>query len=155
MTSTVYYTHSKVVDSTAISTVYWNAKSEEMYVEFLNGTIAGYAGVTLGQYFKLCNATSVGRHYTNNVRNVYRGISGDVNLVPAPALPKLEPISKEERSAETSDKKYTVVVSVTGSLTFTVLGGSISDAEAYVVKLLDKSFSDGSYVVKSVTKNDS
>lgn len=86
MAKTVKYTFTDVLDSSALDALFYDANNGELYVEFQNGSIAGYAGVGPGVVDDLVNADSVGSFYALNIKNKYRGIDGKVILEPYNAL---------------------------------------------------------------------
>lgn len=89
-----YFTDCKEVESSNLKKVYYNQRTREMFVEFLNGTVAGYSNVSWWDYRGLTDAASPGRQYNSKVRGVLRGINGDVELLPAGYEPvDLTPVS--------------------------------------------------------------
>lgn len=159
MTSVVYYNNHEAVDSTAISDIYFDSFAEEMYVQFHNGTIAGYGDVDYNTYEEFIEANSIGRHYAGYIKGVYPGINGDVDLrerlmfsVGRPGI-DYDPIEPEETSP--TPKSFKVMVEITGELTFTVEADGFSHAESRVRDLINKSLVSGAYDVRSVTDNSS
>ena len=61
------------VDSSNISAIGYDPATQELQVEFKNGTTYSYQGVTEGQYQELLNAPSVGRYFMANIRGTYPG----------------------------------------------------------------------------------
>lgn len=81
--SKVTYTQSyEVPDSAMIDAIYYNDNAQLLFVGFLNGTVAGYRDVPVTIYEAFIDATSAGRFYNQNVRKNFRGVNGDVELVP-------------------------------------------------------------------------
>ncbi len=86
MSNTVLYTYHKKTDSTAISDVWYNAANRELFIKFRgSGTIAGYKDVSPIAVDRLVMAGSIGRHYSQYIKNgEYDGINTqDLELVSA------------------------------------------------------------------------
>lgn len=147
--SVVYYDQRAVVDSTAISTIYYDTFSNEMYVEFHNGTIAGYAAVTEVDYKDFATAASVGQYFQKNVRGKYHGINGDVTLLDRASI--AQQFIAQEKAPVVKGKDYTVYVSIEGELKFELDSTTIENAIGEVRRLLDGSLEDGSYKIREVT----
>lgn len=144
MTTVVYYNHHETnLNSTALSDIYYDSISCDLYVEFHSGTIAGYANVAQFSYDLFINASSIGKWYSANLKNNYAGINGDVEL--------------KERPWQDSDvftnRKFSVYVSVDGTLRFEIDAAGYDDAVEEVHKLLDKARVVGAYKVTSVRRN--
>jgi hypothetical protein len=68
------FTDKTDVDSSNLKTVYYNKDRFELFVEFHNGSIAGYRSVPSIVYAALVDATSAGRYYNQKIRGLYTGI---------------------------------------------------------------------------------
>jgi phosphoribosylamine-glycine ligase len=91
--------------STNLEAVYHDRDTGNLYVEFLNGTIAGYRNVPQTTYRGLASATSRGGYYNANVKGKFTGI--DTSNVD----------DFEKRS-------YTSTVSISGQTTYVVRGSA-------------------------------
>lgn len=76
-----YYIDKAEVNSSSIDSLYYNKNGQRLWVKFVNGNIAGYAGVPVSVFNEFKNAPSVGRYYNNWVKGAYTGLNGDVDLV--------------------------------------------------------------------------
>lgn len=63
------------VKSSAISSVVYNSKTEELYVLFPGGKVAGYKDVSKQTFDDLVHAYSIGRFYTSEIKGQHRGIN--------------------------------------------------------------------------------
>lgn len=59
------------VSSSNIAAVGYDADSESVYIEFLNGSTYKYNGVTESEFENLKTASSVGSYFNRNYKNVY------------------------------------------------------------------------------------
>ena len=59
------------VSSSNIAAVGYDADSESVYVEFLNGSTYKYNGVSESEFENLKTASSVGSYFNRNYKNVY------------------------------------------------------------------------------------
>lgn len=76
MTVVEYTYHNDSVDSTAISQIWYNTNTKALFVEFQDsGTIAGYSNVPAEVVDELLDSSSIGRYYTQNIKNKYHGIN--------------------------------------------------------------------------------
>ncbi len=60
------------VRSSMINSVGYDAESQTLDIEFNNGSIYSYGGVPQSEYDGLMGAQSVGKHFIQNIKNVYR-----------------------------------------------------------------------------------
>lgn len=74
-TKTVTYTHHNLHNSKAIIESWYDSKTQELYVMFPSGQIAGYENVDENDYTDLVNAPSAGRYYSQFIKNRHRGIN--------------------------------------------------------------------------------
>lgn len=61
------------VESSNISAIGYDPATQELQVEFKNGTTYSYSGVPQSQYDALLSAQSVGRYFMANIRAAYPG----------------------------------------------------------------------------------
>lgn len=59
------------VSSSNIAAVGYDAESQRVYVQFLNGSIYAYKGVPEHEFENLLTAASVGSYLNRNYKNVY------------------------------------------------------------------------------------
>ena len=59
------------VSSSNIAAVGYDAESESVYVEFLNGSTYRYSRVSKGEFENLKTADSVGSYFNRNYKNAY------------------------------------------------------------------------------------
>lgn len=59
------------VSSSNIAAVGYDADSQSVYVEFLNGSTYKYNGVSESEFDNLRTASSVGSYFNRNYKNVY------------------------------------------------------------------------------------
>lgn len=59
------------VSSSNIESVGYSEENQEVYVQFLNGSIYVYKGVPLHEYENLRDAPSLGSYLHRNYKNVY------------------------------------------------------------------------------------
>ena len=82
MSEEVRYTYiNEDLDSSALEALWYDVFQRRLYVEFPSGQIAGYLNVPAEVVEELENANSVGAYFSKNVKGVYHGTSGDVDLV--------------------------------------------------------------------------
>jgi hypothetical protein len=62
----------KPVVSSNVKSVGYDAALQELDVEFTNGGVYRYYGVTVEQHKALISAKSIGSHFSSNVRGKYR-----------------------------------------------------------------------------------
>ncbi|QKT07315.1 KTSC domain-containing protein [Gordonia sp. X0973] len=60
------------VSSTNLNSVGYDEQSMTLEVEFKNGSLYQYFDVPAAAYQELVGASSVGRYFTQNIRNAYR-----------------------------------------------------------------------------------
>lgn len=100
MTKVPYTHHVERGDSSAISDLYWDLDTQNMYVAFKSGSFAGYSGVPLDVFFKAGQSDSVGAFYNDRIRYTYPG-----NTLPyAPEM--------EDRNKELEETSYEVTLTV-------------------------------------------
>lgn len=145
-----YYDCNTATDSSAIMHVYYDNASMTMYVVFPSGAIAGYSGVHHNDYERLVGAESVGRHYAQFVRGVYRGLTGDVELVKREYVKTLEDIDVKKPNAR---KSYAVTIEMNGELKFTLDAESVEAAIKSISGLVDEAIVNGQYSILEVTRN--
>lgn len=89
-TKTVYYTDHNLHASSAIIESWHDANNNLLFVQFPSGQIAGYENFDENEYSDFVNASSVGRYYSQWIKNHYRGVNTEgVEFVPA--AEKVEP----------------------------------------------------------------
>lgn len=148
MTTKVYYDSHHSPISSALREVYYDGINKHLYVEFPNGTIAGYTGVPVETYDHLVNASSVGQYFAYNVKGSYNGISGDVEFFQRPVSSEsvyVPPVPVP------GSVRFEVVISVSGDLKLQVTASDFGDASDQVERLLNE-ITTAEYTVKSVTK---
>lgn len=62
-------------DSSNLDCIHYDLNTQRLYVRFLNGTLAGYSGVTANTVDGLVEASSSGRFYNANIRGKFTGIN--------------------------------------------------------------------------------
>ena len=60
-----------IVSSSNIGAIGYEAETHTLEVEFLNGSIYQYAGVSVEEYEAMMNADSKGKYFNANVKNRY------------------------------------------------------------------------------------
>jgi hypothetical protein len=60
------------VSSSTLASVGYDESSSTLEVEFLNGAIYQYFDVPVAGYHELIQAGSVGRYFSQNIRNAFR-----------------------------------------------------------------------------------
>jgi hypothetical protein len=121
---TFQYTHTENPESSAIDTVWYNAKTMQLVVEFASsGTLAGYAGVSDAEYGNLVNSESVGSYFAHYIKGRYPGFSVDqrgyfeyLDLTPVESVSELG--------------KFTLTASVSSDVSMTVEGTDLEAALA-------------------------
>lgn len=148
MTKNVYYDFNTTPNSTALNDIWYDGINRELYVEFPNGTIAGYANVPVETYDSLINADSVGRYFAWSIKGYYTGISGDVQFIKRPVAEKVyvAPIPVP------GSARFEVVIQINGDLKLQVTAADFGDASDQVTRLLNE-ITTASYTVLSVTKS--
>lgn len=147
---TVEYTDSVPVTSSALQHVWYNRNTEELYVQFHRGNIAGYSRVPVEKFNALTDSYSVGSYYTANIKDKYSGLSGDVQLVKA-----AEPLSANSTPGTLAKgSQVFVVVEVNGTLKFDGMPGVPADRVIVEVQnYLDAILEDGTFKVRQVIQN--
>lgn len=84
--------------STSLDTIYYNDNERELYVLFLNGSLAGYKDVPRSIYDAFVFATSPGKYYNIAIRGQYKGVSVH-SIDPRPR--HLTPVPSQDASAKT------------------------------------------------------
>jgi KTSC domain len=59
------------VSSSNIASVGYDADSQTVYVQFLNGSVYAYKGVNENEFENLRTAASVGSYLNRNYKNIY------------------------------------------------------------------------------------
>lgn len=59
------------VNSSNIESIGYSEENQEVYIQFLNGSIYVYKGVPLHEYENLKDAPSLGSYLHRNYKNVY------------------------------------------------------------------------------------
>lgn len=136
--------------SSALEQVWYNAETHRLWVQFPSGQIAGYGDVPGDRYRQLVDADSIGRYYVREIKPVYAGVSVDQH---AEFIENRSGDKTEEEPAEVEYHKFTVVVEVSGELKLDVSAESVEGAMKFVNEALGESVFDGSYTVRSVTRN--
>lgn len=144
MTTEVYYDLVEYPDSTAIQAAYYDKLNRHLYVAFPSGVIAGYSGINEYEFEDMLCSRSVGSYYSNYIRGVSHGLSGDVTLLQRPVV--------EEKVEEIPDPDFTVVVKMNGNMQFKLPAANLNNAIDRVEALITKSFS-GEYEVLGATRD--
>lgn len=69
----------EVLDSSTIKLLCFDPKSELLRVEFLNGSVYDYQGVSPRLFGSLCASYSVGQAFAKLIKNNYKGIQQNGN----------------------------------------------------------------------------
>ena len=153
---TVEYSDSFVAhNSSVIDKVFYNSQTRELFVHLLNGTKVGYRAVppSIFEQFKSFNTPgrSVGSFWNNFIKDrpYYPGISGDVALVGKNTAPVDQHVNVNAKVA--GGAEFTVVVEVSGLLTFTGTARDGADALRKVNEALNETFS-GKSKIKELTQ---
>jgi hypothetical protein len=75
------YSWDTPVKSSSIQHVYYDHQTKVLYVQFHNGTVAGYKDVTTVLVDALVSNSSVGRFYNDNIRGKFTGVNAHGTLV--------------------------------------------------------------------------
>lgn len=59
------------VQSSNVASLGYDETTQTAYVQFLNGTIYMYKGVTKVEFESLMNAPSIGSYFNRNFKNIY------------------------------------------------------------------------------------
>ena len=149
MRAKVYYDYQNNPNSSALRDVWYDGVNKELYVEFPNGTIAGYTGVPVETYDGLVNASSVGQYFTYKIKGYYTGISGDVEFFQRPVSAESVHVAPVPVLGST---RFEVVIKIDGDLKLQVTAVDFGDASDQVTRLLNE-ITTASYTVLSVTRN--
>lgn len=154
---TVEYTHKNAVVSSALDMVWYNEHTQELYVRFVRGNIAGYRGVPLNTYYALVDSYSVGSYYSNNIKDKFTGLSGDVTFEKYMYVPESKitvPETETQKSTLAKGSQVFVVVEVNGTLKFDGMPGVPADRVIVEVQnYLDAILEDGTFKVRQVIQN--
>ncbi len=82
VTETVTYTDVFEPNSSFVEDVYYDAPGKRLYLDLANGTRVGYADVLSSTFAALKHSPSVGSFYNRYIKNHFKGVNGDVELVP-------------------------------------------------------------------------
>lgn len=63
----------KPLKSSIISEVRYNDDAQRLYVQFNDGNVYGYSGVTLSRYVHFRDAVSAGSYFANRIKNNFIG----------------------------------------------------------------------------------
>jgi hypothetical protein len=144
MTQTVHYTEKAQPHSSAIDEIYYDDNTEQMFVKFKAGNIAGYRGVTRAVFNEFKNSNSVGKYYSSWIRGNYTGVSGDVDF--AAVTPA---VAKADHTHKKPNQKFTVEIQIIERHDF--WAGDAETAVAMAKKEFDGE--DVTLTIRSVTQH--
>lgn len=112
------------VQSSAIASVVYSNKNQELYVLFPGGRAAGYRRVDRETFDDFIRAYSVGSFYASEIKGQYSGINTeDITFVKSK-----DEVQVVERPEETEGNEYEVVFSVV--MRENIVAKSLSDLES-------------------------
>lgn len=157
----VYFTYiNEDLDSSALECIWYDVFSKRLFVEFSNGSVAGYANVPVNVVEALESASSVGAYYSKYIKPIYHGVNSNVDLkafnadtyanasagfVPTKARQNTE-VSYSEIVDEKGQGEYKISFTVEAVTTFKAPSGSIVDALNAFVGAFQKSNESGATI---------
>lgn len=153
------YDHTFEPNSAAIKQVFYSSDTGALFVQFHNGSIAGYSGVSIDVYTNFMFAESTGKYWNNEIYGHFDGIdTGDLRLVER----KLSDVVEEEESADSVEEEnsdpvtdsdqlhsFKIVASVITEVTISCEAKDLDEAMALASDKLDDM---GDYKFLSATR---
>ncbi len=150
VTETVIYTDVFEPNSSFVEAVYYDAPGRRLFLDLVNGTRVGYSNVLSSTFAALKSSPSVGGFYNRYIKNYFKGVNGDVELVPVrkQTIAEIndavasEPVASEPVASEApSDPNQNIGAEYIVNFTArrVIAAGSVSEAVAKANLPLDAS----------------
>ena len=89
----------------------WLAENGDVFIQFVGGSVAGYAAVGRRVWDEFTNSPSLGSYYNQHIRGLYTGLDGNVRFVTDNAVVQpVTPVASPNRVQVTGNKSRFDVV---------------------------------------------